>query len=95
MQPSATMPDHPAVERFLRGSQKEMIYKNFDGIRHARNWASKHSHNSGCYMEISTGGVGSKAFAKITKTEGGFKEQTMEYQLKKEEYERLRKVVSA
>ena len=41
-QPNAELPQHPQVQQFLRSSKQTFVYQNFNGIRDARNWASKH-----------------------------------------------------
>ena len=55
-----------AVNAFLRGDQVTMDFFGFNGISHARNWASKYfchrQHINGYSANASSGGRGSSAF---------------------------------
>jgi len=73
-QPNAVIDGHPEVQRFLRSSKQTFVYRNFNGIGDARNWANKHfgSHrlnqnHKGYCCSAGTSGTGRNAQAYLTK----------------------------
>ena len=69
-QPGANVPFHPAVTRFLRGTDRKFRYINFTDLQHAENWASKHRNDRGCFMTITVGeDEYGFAYADIVKTQ--------------------------
>jgi hypothetical protein len=102
-QPHAQVPGHPCVTAFFHGDQKTMTYTGFNGIRHARNFASKHgSYSGGGYnmMEKTSarwipGGSGAKAFVQIEKTDAAFREIIAEYERDQQELIVLEPLLSA
>jgi hypothetical protein len=72
-QPDAVFaPHHPQVQYFLRSPSRSITYINFNGIRHARNFAAKYfrpeSIDRGYSATAEPGGIGKKAFCRIEKT---------------------------
>ncbi|KAI9561355.1 hypothetical protein GHT06_012312 [Daphnia sinensis] len=73
--PDATVAGHPVVEQFMRSDEISMTYSNFNNIKHARNWRRKHDHEICRYAELEVGGIGFKAYCRITKRSIRFDEK--------------------
>ena len=79
-QPYAQVPGHPEVTTFFCSDQKVMVYTgSFNGIKHARNFASKHSSGGGYNSREKSSatwtpsGVGGRAKVTIEKTGAAYK----------------------
>ena len=88
-QPDAIVPGHPKVEAFFRSDQETFTYQEFTGIKHARNWARKHSNDAGTKANFQPGGIGQKAYVIVTKARAGFEMQKKSYHGKVVENHRL------
>ena len=93
-QPDAVVPDHPLVEKFLRGPAQSCTYRNFSSIDDARDWADEHRYDDGCFMKLSTTGRGSTAAVQIVKTTEGFKNVGSMMKKNKQEFNKLLAVLS-
>lgn len=108
-QSGAVVYEHPQVQAFLRGPKQSLKYQAFTGIRHARNWASKHFGQNPCWYSpvpsgpscssysanVTTGGTGRNSFAMVVKTKVWYdkKVDTIRQQMK--ELSKIRAMVNA
>ena len=88
-QPKAVVPGHPQVEQFLRGPAQSFTYRNFNNLKHARNWANKHSHDTGCFMTLTPIGRGSSAGVEVVKTRQSHQREVEIFEKDKLEYTKL------
>ena len=93
-QPNAVVPGHPQVEAFLRGPSETFVYRDFNDLPHARNWANKHRNDKGCFMKITPTGRGKTAACEVVKTKKGYDKLLEIYKKEMTEYEKLLKVCS-
>ena len=90
-QPEANFPGShsDAVHFFLMGDSKAEVFYNFNGIGHARNWASKYfgeyGQGTGYSATATANGTGKKAYVIVTKTMIAHQKATDAFKLKKEE----------
>jgi hypothetical protein len=79
----ADVPGHPQVTSFLRSDRTTMTYTCFNGIDHARNFASKHfgryNHVERHSARADAGGRGKSAYVTITKTQKLYTAQLAQY----------------
>ena len=67
--PNASVPGHPTFEEFLKSTEHELIYQNFNGIAEARKFCATYGGNKQDYStDMIADGKAKKAFVKITKT---------------------------
>ena len=99
-QPLANVVGHAAVTRFFHSHSESMTYTGFNGIGHARNFASKHGGNRGSYNTAENtsaiwtpGGRGSSAYVTIEKTSAGFKHLLKKYKNDQKELATLRQLL--
>ena len=95
-QEDAVVVGHPQVEAFLRGTRQVMRYEAFNGIGHARNWASKHFHRktSPPYSAtVTVGGRGGGAYALIEKTREWYNRKVNTIKQQLNELKKLRDLV--
>ena len=88
-QPNAVVPGHPQVEKFLRGPAESFTYRNFNNLKHARNWANKHSRDTGCFMTLTPIGRGSSAGVEVVKTRQCHQREVEIFEGDKVEYTKL------
>ena len=88
-QPKAVVPGHPQVEKFLRGPAESFTYRNFNNLKHARNWANKHSRDTGCFMILTPIGRGSSAGVEVVKTRQCHQREVEIFEEDKVEYTKL------
>jgi hypothetical protein len=88
--PNAIYSRHDSVQNFLRGNDSSMILSEFNGIKHARNYASKHgSEQNHCSFTMTSDGIGQKAHVVIKKTRSYYTRQQKLLSAFKIELERL------
>ena len=85
------------MNEFLRGGSQTATFRGFNGIQHARNWASKYFGTSyyrgyGYSAEASAGGRGSSAYVTVTKTKTAYTQNVELHNLKKKELRMLKRV---
>lgn len=93
--PDAVFKDSATVEAFLRGPKESMNTSSarFEGIQHARNYASKYKREKqlNASFELEAHGRGGAAFVKITKTKAWFSKHQKELKRFKIELQALEK----
>ncbi len=101
-QPNAEFPGSQSrlVNSFLRGESQSMTIHNFNGIAHARNWASKYfdggyGSGTGYAATASPAGIGKHAYVTVTKTRAAHRKEIDLYNSKKQELRMLRKIFQA
>ena len=84
------------VHSFLHSDEQSVTILDFNGISHARNWASKYfgyGVQNGYSARADAGGRGQGAFVTLTKTKGVHEETGQLYISKKQELAVLKKIV--
>ena len=83
------------VNSFLRGKKEAQTFYNFNGISHARNWASKYFGSYGQRLGYNAtavpGGTGSGAFVTVTKTKAAHQKMVEMYHAREKELGLLRR----
>lgn len=91
-QPSAHLPDHPAVEAFLKGPRESFTYHNLDSLLEARKLAQSFDgrfKNGYCATAIE-GGRGARAHCVIKKSRDGFQYVLQNWKQQQEEASELK-----
>ena len=83
------------VNAFLKSELQSQTFNGFNGISHARNWASKYfggyGTGSGYSATASPGGIGKNAFVTVKKTQTYHSNLKKSYRTKLEELQTLKK----
>lgn len=90
----AVVPGHSQVQAFLRGPEQRMTYQAFTSIRHARNWANKHSWSNTYSITVTTGGTGQRSYALIEKTRAWYDKKMKTIQHNMKDLSKLRAMVN-
>ena len=94
--PTATLPDHPRVEHFLR-SEAETFEERFSGIRYARSFVNMYCNDQvqrGFSMKGNEGGTGQNSWVKMQKTRKLYEASLRKYAICQEERQRLLQLLS-
>lgn len=66
--PKVELPDYKEIEKFFRGSERELVYTNFKSVTQAEKFVHKHQWSFSCDMKIEGHGKDTKLILTKRKT---------------------------